>query len=219
MAIGDVTVDLLSRLGIRMEEETPNVFTDAKKLKALNDTSDELVALVDNAHLTELEELSDKVACTLLGGRLYQAFTTISGGSTNDVLGKLGITGVTVYDNGASAGKLADPYLKLINTRDEENTLKTGSADRPKYFVHNERVYIYCTTKTSATFAEVWYLRKPKTITVDLDPLIGSHLHDAWLSLAAAQLWRQEHKTDRSKEEMDIAILIIAQLNEKAKGK
>lgn len=216
MAVGDITLSLLTKLGIRMEDEDENTFEKPDKLKALNDTSMELVGLVDNAYLTELEELSSKQACTLSGGRIYQAFTTISGGNDNNVLGKLGITGVTVYDNGASSGVIAEEYKTLKETQDEANSLKAGSATRPKYFVHGEKVYIYTTTKTAATYVEVWYLRKPVTVSTSVDPLIGDHLFNIWLDLAEAQLWKQDHKSDRAKAAYDLALLKIKTLNEKA---
>ena len=221
MAIGDVTISLLTKLGIRLEDEDENVFVQGDKLKAFNDSQGELVGLIDNAHLTELEELSaTAIACTVLNKRIYIPFSSID---SNGILnGSLGILGATVYPGGDATGIIASPYKSILELRDEVNSLKAGSNTRPKYHAYNERVYIYCTTKTAATLAEIWYLKIPATVSTSVDPDLNDSLFNVWLDFAEALCWKGDYKADRAKLAYESALLKIKILNEKAaiaKGK
>ena len=96
--------ELSSNLGLRLEDPAESVFTQAAKIDAINLAQKTVVNMVDNAYLTELEEIAnDKNPSSGTAGEI-----TFSAASVAPVRG--GSTGI--YDD------TNDKWCTMIETKD-----------------------------------------------------------------------------------------------------
>ena len=196
--------ELSSNLGLRLEDPAESVFTQAAKIDAINLAQKTVVNMVDNAYLTELEEIAnDKTPSSGTAGEI-----TFSAASVAPVRG--GITGI--YDD------TNDKWCTMIETKDLkrlENSYLSGTTSNPIAYVFNETIYVRPTT---IALIDIWYIKSPTDYTsgtlgneCELNPA----LHELVLDFAEAQLWRMDAKADRAQAASNNAYTIIKTLNER----
>lgn len=209
MAAGDITYSLIERLKDRLEDnDTNSRFTDYYSI--LNEAQIELCNVIDNKYLKELEAVDTGKGIS--GVTLL--FSQLNDG--NGVLGgEAGIVGVKIYPGGSSG-----IWGRRIEVADlqmaEENGLISYSDSRPFYYMFKDRIWFLLSTYESST-ADIYYRRRPATISANVDPEINEELYDILLDLAEYRGWKMDRDNDRTKTALELAYSKIKMLNDKIK--
>ena len=194
--------EMLSNLGLRLEDPAQSVFTQAAKLDALNLSQKTVCNMLDNAYLVELQTIAnDKVVtagvCT---------FDVAFGSSVNPI--RNGITGI--YD------ETNDIWCTMIEPGDVkrlENTYLSGSTANPVAYIFADNIYVL---PTSTTAIDVWYLTSPTALAASAtECVLNPALHELVLDFAEAQLLRMDAKGDRAQAAYTNALNMVKVLNER----
>jgi|TARA_R100000789_G_C3011663_1_gene151444 hypothetical protein len=180
--------EMLSTLGLRLEDPQESSFTQSAKLDALNIAQKSVVNLVHNAYLGELETIANnKVAGA--GTRWSTCEYSVAFGS--DLPIRNGITAIFDETN--------DKWCTMIEPGDVkrlENTYLAGSAANPIAFAFNETIYVQ---PASCELIDVWYLKAPADIAADgVECELNVAMHESVVDLAESQLWKMDAKVDRA---------------------
>ena len=184
MAAGDKTDSLVAELGFRMEDPDEDYFTEALKLKALNDAQLKTAQLLDRKYLSTLEASDDdeQTANSL-------AFTALT---SNPLNGGEGI--IAVRDQ---SGGVPNEWLTKVSLKDRKrfaNPLYTPSATNKVYWIFQEIIYTSDGNAADSSIY-VYYMKEPTTMTTDVDPLLDDGLFDIILRFAEASLWGTDDKS------------------------
>lgn len=210
MAAGDITDALVDELGLRLEDAGENVFTSAFKLEALNKAQKQLAQMLHVGYLTELE--NSESALDVSGGSY--AITSLN--SADGVFkGAEGVLRVSV-DIGTAGTYYFATKVDIKDIKRTENTYLAGSDTNILWYIFGSSVYIICTTYT-ATIATIYYLKKPTTMTTDVDPILNKALHPLICTLAEAICWAMDGKLDRRQAAYEMALMEIGTLNARYK--
>lgn len=193
---------LSSILGLRLEDSAESVFTEAMKVDAINVAQRTVVSMVNNAYLSELEEILEGQAIASTG-------VTFATAGIDPIRGGL----IAVYDSTHSkfCTKLEGGHLFALNN----NTYLNGTENNPIYWVFNENIWV---RPSSCTLINIWYLKAPTnyiagaiTGQCELDPA----LQDIVLDFAEAQLWRMDAKPEKGAAAYTNALNTIKTLNDR----
>ena len=207
---GEITVLLIDELGLKLEDAGENVFTEAFKLVALNKAQKQAAQMLHTGYLTELE--NSESALDVSGGSY--AITSLN--SSDGVFkGAEGVLRVSV-DPGTAGTYYFATKVDIKDIKRTENTYLAGSDTNILWYIFSSSVYILCTTYT-ATVATIYYLKKPTSMTTDVDPILNRALHPLICTLAEAICWAMDGKLDRRQAAYDIALAEIEILNARYK--
>ena len=189
--------EMLSTLGLRLEDPAESNFTQSAKLDALNIAQRSVVNLVHNAYLTDLQVID--ATRTMSGGNL--AFT----GLTNIPI-RNGIVAVK-----ATGGKWAT-MIEPTDLKRLENTYLAGSTQNPIAYVFTEKIYVEGISGTANI--DVWYMKAPTAIAASgTECELNIALHESVIDMAESQLWKMDAKVDRANAAYANAVAQLEALN------
>jgi hypothetical protein len=178
--------DMLSTLGLRLEDPSESSFTQAAKLDALNIAQKSVVNLIHNAYLGELQVIDEGKAMT------DNAIDLSANGDLSEEVMRNGI--IAVYDSTDSV------WCTMIDPGDQkrlENSYLAGSASNPVAYVFSNKLFVDGPGATDDV--DVWYLRSPADIEADGNECsLNVALHESVVDMAESQLWKMDAKNDRA---------------------
>ena len=178
--------DMLSTLGLRLEDPSESSFTQAAKLDALNIAQKSVVNLIHNAYLGELQVIDEGKAMT------DNAIDISIGGHLSEEVMRNGI--IAVYDSTDSV------WCTMIDPGDQkrlENSYLAGSASNPVAYIFSNKLFVDGPGATDNV--DVWYLRSPADIEADDNECsLNVALHESVVDMAESQLWKMDAKNDRA---------------------
>ena len=213
--------EMIDMLGLSLEDPSESNFTSATKIKALNIAQRTVVNLIDNAYLTELQEIDSATFAS-------DAFADDASGNGLDATGKQtfatlgidpirgGVIAVNVYDDGGnSATDLG--FANMIEPQDAkrlENSYLAGSTDNPVAYIFNETIYVKPVLTGGAI--DVWYVKNPTAIASgNTECELNVALQESILDFAESQLWKMDNKPDRAGVAYTNAVNQIKALNDR----
>jgi hypothetical protein len=178
--------EMLSTLGLRLEDPSESSFTQAAKLDALNIAQKSVVNLIHNAYLGELQVIDETVAMTA------NAVDISVGGDLSEEVMRNGI--IAVYDSSDSV------WCTMIDPGDQkrlENSYLAGSTTNPVAYVFSDTLFVDGPGPTDNV--DVWFLRSPADIEADGNECsLNVALHESVVDMAESQLWKMDAKNDRA---------------------
>ena len=184
-------------------EDTSGRFTTPERYLALNSGMRKVVNDVDHHYLTVLK--FPQTGLTLTNG-IYN----ISSLTYGVIKGERGILDVIV-----TGGKRVTLYeisdLKLF-----DNAYINPTANDPAGYIYDNKIYILPNTIAQI---DILYLRPPTNIASGVNCELESTLHYIIVKYAAAELFENVRKLDRSAELRELADEEIESLNEIYEGK
>ncbi|MAE81134.1 MAG: hypothetical protein CMB80_00255 [Flammeovirgaceae bacterium] len=178
--------EMLSTLGLRLEDPSESSFTQAAKLDALNIAQKSVVNLIHNAYLGELQVIDEGKAMT------DNTIDLSANGDLSEEVMRNGI--IAVYDS------TDDVWCTMIDPGDQkrlENSYLAGSAANPVAYVFSNKLFVDGPGATDTV--DVWYLRSPADIEADGNECsLNVALHESVVDMAESQLWKMDAKNDRA---------------------
>jgi len=178
--------EMLSTLGLRLEDPSESSFTQAAKLDALNIAQKSVVNLIHNAYLGELQVIDESKTMTA------NAIDISVGGDLSEEVMRNGI--IAVYD------ATDDVWCTMIDPGDQkrlENSYLAGSTTNPVAYVFSDKLFVDGPGATDDV--DVWYLRSPADIEADGNECsLNVALHESVVDMAESQLWKMDAKNDRA---------------------
>lgn len=157
---------MINLLGYRLEDSESLLFTDAFKIKALNNGIVKLVQAIDNKYLTELQVLKSNLALTTGYAALSSAnlgYLSLRGGQ--------GILKVRDYTTGKYCLQLGLDEIKKV-----ENTYLAPSADNPVFYIFQNKLYVLPATITAV---DVFFIKIPTELIYKfLGTVTGGYFED-----------------------------------------
>jgi len=194
--------EMLSALGLRLEDPAQSVFTQSAKLTALNLAQKSVVNMIDNAYLVELQTKANDRSVT--SGEC--SFDTAFGSNVNPI--RNGIVGV--YD------ETNDKWCTMIEPGDVkrlENSYLSGDTSNPVSYIFADSIYV---RPTSISTIDVWYIKVPTDLAADgTECELNPALQEMVLDFAESQLWRMDGKGDRAQISYNNALNTVKVLNER----
>lgn len=212
---------MIDMLGLRLEDPSESNFTSATKIKAINIAQRTVVNLVDNAYLTELQEIDSAVFASNAyaddasgNGLDAEGKVTFSGLSIDPIRG--GVIAINVYDVVSNAS-VDLGFANMIEPQDAkrlENSYLAGSDSNPVAYIFNEAIYVKPVKASGAV--DVWYLKNPTAIADNSTECeLNIALHESILDFAESQLWKMDNKPDRAGVAYSNAVNQIKALNDR----
>ena len=211
---------MVDMLGLRLEDPSEASFTSATKIKAINIAQRTVVNLIDNAYLTELQNID---SYTLHATNGFTANALTSGSSAFSSLGvdpiRGGVIAVKGYNKTGAEGSYVVSdlgFANMIEPQDVkrlENSYLAGSTSNVVAYVFKESLYVEPTTVEAV---DIWFLKNPTDIANDdTECELNIALHEVILDFAESQLWKMDNKPDRAGVAYTNAINQIKALNER----
>ena len=211
---------MVDMLGLRLEDPSEASFTSATKIKAINIAQRTVVNLIDNAYLTELQNID---SYTLHATNGFTANALTSGSSAFLSLGvdpiRGGVIAVKGYNKTGAEGSYVVSdlgFANMIEPQDVkrlENSYLAGSTSNVVAYVFKESLYVEPTTVEAV---DIWFLKNPTDIANDdTECELNIALHEVILDFAESQLWKMDNKPDRAGVAYTNAINQIKALNER----
>jgi len=212
--------EMVDMLGLRLEDPSEASFTSATKIKAINIAQRTVVNLIDNAYLTELQNID---SYTLHATNGFTANALTSGSSAFSSLGvdpiRGGVIAVKGYNKTGAEGSYVVSdlgFANMIEPQDVkrlENSYLAGSTSNVVAYVFKESLYVEPTTVEAV---DIWFLKNPTDIANDdTECELNIALHEVILDFAESQLWKMDNKPDRAGVASTNAINQIKALNER----
>lgn len=205
------TLQLLTTLGIRMEDPGEDDFTATQKLTALNYSQLKTAQLLDISYLSELQELD--------GTNAMQDFSphppAIAFGDLSSSLldGENSI--IAIKD---AAGDFCTKTT-LSEQRRLDNTLLAADATNKVYYIFDEKIYVDVGGNVTDN-VEVYFIQKPADmVSGGQAPILNEALYDIMLRFAGASLWRADDNLDRAEADYQEALDYVDLLNQLAEMK
>ena len=194
--------EMLSNLGLRLEDPAASVFTSAAKLDSLNLAQKTVCSMIANAYLVELQTIANDISVT--SGSC--SFDTAFGSGVNPI--RNGITGVYDESNDVWCTMIEPGDVKRL-----ENSYLDGSTSNPIAYVFADTIYI---KPTSTATIDVWYIKEPTDLAASATECeLNPALQEMVLDFAESQLWRMDAKADRANAAYNNALNLIKVLNER----
>ena len=213
--------ELIDMLGLRLEDPSEANFTSATKIKALNIAQRTVVNLIDNAYLTELQEIDAATFANTVYNDTTGNGLDADGKATFTNLGidpiRGGVIAINVYDVNSSNQSVDLGFANMIEPQDAkrlENSYLAGSDSNPVAYIFNEAIYVK-PVKASGGI-DVWYLKNPTDIAANnTECELNVALHEVVLDFAESQLWKMDNKPERAGVAYTNAINQIKALNDR----
>tara|TARA_R100000808_G_C2151709_1_gene160866 strand:- start:1317 stop:1949 length:633 start_codon:yes stop_codon:yes gene_type:complete len=194
--------DMITSMGLRLEDPAKSVFTESAILDALNIAQKTVAGMVNRHYLVELQTIAENK--TVTSGKC--TFDTAFGSNVNP-LGN-GITGVYDESNDVWCTMIEPSDVKVL-----ENSYLSGDTTSPVAYVFADSIYIKPTT---TTLIDIWYIKSPTDLTASsVECELNIALQEIVLNFAEAQLWRSDAKESRATSAYQSAVNMVQTLNEK----
>lgn len=194
--------EMITSMGLRLEDPAKTVFTESTVLDALNFAQKTVCNMLDNSYLVELQQIAEDK--TVTNGKC--TFDTIFGANVNPL--RNGIVGV--YDE---TNNLWCTMIEPNEAKQLENSYLSGSSSNAVAYVFADSVYVKPTTVTAI---DVWYIKSPADLTASSTECeLNIALQEMVLDFAESQLWRMDSKSDRATSAYNSAINMVKTLNER----
>ena len=129
--------EMLSTLGLRLNDPDSGKFPEAARLDALNIAQKSVVNLMSNAYLTDLQVI--QTDCTVTDGAI--AFSTLTSEPIRN-----GVVAVKAKNQGSGGGTVAiNKFCTMVEPTDIkrlENTYLSGSASNPVAYIFQQKIYL-----------------------------------------------------------------------------
>ncbi len=200
--------EMLSTLGLRLNDPDSGKFPEAARLDALNIAQKSVVNLMSNAYLTDLQVI--QTDCTVTDGAI--AFSTLTSEPIRN-----GVVAVKAKNQGSGGGTVAiNKFCTMVEPTDIkrlENTYLSGSASNPVAYIFQQKIYF---EPDNMSTADVWYMKEPNALAADGTAcILNVALHELVVDMAESQLWKMAGKSDQAAIAQSNAISNIAALNER----
>ena len=170
------TLQLITTLGVRLEDPGEDDFTATQKLAALNYAQLKTAQLLDLTYLSELQEYDGTNTMTAFACAFSVLSSTLLDGSNSIV---------AVVD---TAGDFCTKTT-LEEQRRLDNTLLTGSATNKVYYIFDEKIWVSVGGGATDNI-EVYFIQKPADmVSGGQAPILNEALYDIILRFAEASLW------------------------------
>lgn len=200
--------EMLSLLGIRLEDPSGDLFTSATKLLLLNVAQDKVIQLLNHNALMDLHHVESNVS-NALDSILNERYIDISASpftSTDTIFG--GIHGVQAIKRTNSS--VFYNKISFEQYTDWSNGSVSISFQSPVYWYRGNRVYI-----SDNDALDVFYIKKPTAIAAnDNASSLNAIYHDAILEFAEAECWRTVNQPNRQADAQNRAIAMVTSYNE-----
>jgi len=145
---------MMNLLGYRLEDSESNLFTDAFKIKAVNNGIIKLVQAIDNNYLTELQVLKSNLDL----GEGLPGYAPLSSANLGYVplRGGQGILKVRDYTTGTFCLQVDMDEIKKT-----ENTYLAPSIDNPVFYIFQNNLYVLPTT---IRYIDIFFIKIPTTL-------------------------------------------------------
>ena len=147
------TATMISRMAVRLEDADKNKFTDAFKLKSLNNAQKLLPQFIHNGYLTELQYL--KTNLTVTSG--VTATLTASSLTYDLMRSGQGVLKVKDYTTGTYLTQIS-----LADLKKNESRYYKANVFNPYFYIAGNKIYVLPTSGVSAI--TVYMLRQPATM-------------------------------------------------------
>ena len=193
---------MITSMGLRLEDPAQSVFTQSAVLDALNQSQRTVCNLVHHSYLVELQTIAEDK--TVTSGKC--AFSTAFGVDVNPLSNA--ITGV--YDE---TNNLWCTMIEASEVKSLENQYLNGDSTNPVAYVFADSIYVKPTTIGTI---DVWYVKSPTDLTAsNTECELNIALQEMVLDFAEAQLWRMDSKSDRANSAYNSALTMVKTLNDK----
>ena len=213
--------EMVDMLGLRLEDPDQASFTSATKVKALNIAQRTVVNLIDNAYLTELQEIDSATFANNVyadnasgNGLDDNGKSTFTGLGIDPIRG--GVIAIKVYDvvNNASVDLGFANIIEPQDAKRLENSYLAGSDSNPVAYIFNSTIYVKPVKASGAV--DVWFIRNPQAIADSgTECELNVALQESILDFAESQLWKMDNKSERASIAYSNAINQIKALNER----
>ncbi len=205
MPAGDITDDMVTRLGIRLEDPKEKNYTPAMKFTALNQGQLYAARVLSKGYIGELEFLD--TARTQSDNSL--SFASLTAGAET-VLGASDDYIISVKDD-ATGKYMAKTNIEELKSL--ENTYIAGGATNFVWYVFDEKIWTI--GGAGASSIVVAFYKTPATMTTSVDPVLGKGLYDLIVTLAESELWTAKEEVERHIVAWESAMRQIKILNNK----
>ncbi len=209
MAAGDITDEMVARLGIRLEDPKEKTFTEAMKLTALNSGQLYTARVLNKAYIGELELLDTERLMTANS----LAFSVLTG-AADTILGASDDYIISVKHSGGTESYMAKTTIKEVKVL--ENTLLAGSSTNYVWYAFNKSIHTIGPGATDGLI--VSFYKTPATMSTSVDTELGRGLYDLIVTLAESELWTAEEEIERHTVAWGSAMRQIKILNDKYKA-
>ena len=196
--------EMLTLLGLRMEDTGHVNFPSATKYSALNVGQRTVVNLINEAYLTELEVQQSKTPSSSEITAGYIAFDSNLAPIRNRF--------IAVQVKYAGDFKFAT-MMPFEDVKDIENQYLTPSEDSPVAWIFQNRLHIR--PNVGMTELQLYYLGSPAAIASGANSPLNVGLHDIIVDLAEAEMWKMDNKSSRAQLAQANAMAQIKILNER----
>ena len=197
--------DMLSTLGLRLEDSDETSFPEQIKLDALNIAQKTVVNLVHNGYLGELQTISNNKTAGQ-GDRYSTCTFSTAFGAALPI--RNGITAIFDETNDKWCTMIEPGEVKTL-----ENSYLNGDTTNPVAYVFADKIYVKPTTVTSI---DVWYIKAPTDLAANATECeLNPALQEMVLDFAESQLWRMDGKSDRANIAYNNGINTVKVLNER----
>ena len=194
--------EMITTLGLRLEDPAGSVFTSATIVEALNTAQRTVVNTIHNNYLAELQSIEgDKNPSTGTAGQMTYAAASVAP-IRNGIVG--------IYDD------TNDKWCTMIEPgeiKGQENSYLSGDTSAPVAWTFGESIYVRPTT---IALIDIWYIKAPTALAASGSECdLNISLQEILLDFAEAQLWRMDAKAERGNVAYSNAMNMVKILNER----
>lgn len=197
------TANMITLLGVRLEDPSKDLFTDATLYLMINTAQRKLMQLLNANALTDFQVVNTNKTNSL-DSDLDERFVALSSLSPAPFGGVHGIQGIKKNNSDTWYTKISfHQYM------DWSNGSVAMSYHNPLYWIRGDNIYI-----SQNDAIDVYYLKKPIDVANGTDSEFNDIFHDAILELAEAECWRTVREFERQNDAESRALSMIALHNE-----
>ena len=197
------TANMITLLGVRLEDPSKDLFTDATLYLMINTAQRKLMQLLNANALTDFQVVNTNKTNSL-DSDLDERFVALSSLDPAPFGGVHGIQGIKKNNSDTWYTKISfHQYM------DWSNGSVAMSYHNPLYWIRGDNIYI-----SQNDAIDVYYLKKPIDVANGTDSEFNDIFHDAILELAEAECWRTVREFERQNDAESRALSMIALHNE-----
>ena len=197
------TANMITLLGVRLEDPSKDLFTDATLYLMINTAQRKLMQLLNANALTDFQVV-DTNNTNSLDSNLDERFVALSDLSPAPFGGVHGIQGIKKNNSDTWYTKISfHQYM------DWSNGSVAMSYHNPLYWIRGDNIYI-----SQNDAIDVYYLKNPTDVANGTNSDFNDIFHDAILELAEAECWRTVREFERQNDAESRGLSMIALHNE-----
>lgn len=199
------TANMITLLGVRLEDPSKDLFTDATLYLMINTAQRKLMQILNHNALNDFQVVDTNNTNTL-DSDLNERYVDISSiaSSSPPFGGVHGIQGIK--KNGSDSWYTKISFHQYM---DWSNGSVSVSRHNPLYWIRGTRIYI-----SENDSIDIYYIKQPTEVASGVDSDFNDVFHDAILELAEAECWRTIREFDRQNDAESRALSMVALHNE-----